>query len=179
MRPRIINWCRSKKTKWGTLEVRKELMETNIPGVFAGGDVVLGAATAIEAIADGRRAAEAIHKYLTGQKLEIPKHPFISRKDNFKKISADDFVEVARTVRAKMPVRHPEERKKDWNEIELGFTPEQVFNEALRCLECGCQAFYECDLQKHATDYETNQKNYQGEFHDLKPDTSHPLSRSN
>lgn len=164
-----------KKTKWGTLEVRKDLMETNIPGVFAGGDVVLGAATAIEAIADGRKAAEAIHKYLTGQKLDIPRHPFISRKDNFKKLSPNDFVEIARTTRAKMPVRRPEERKKDWNEIELGFTPEQVFNEAIRCLECGCQAFYECDLQKHSTEYEVNQNNYQGEFHDFKPDTSHPF----
>jgi len=164
-----------KQTKWGTLEVRKEVMDTNIPGVFAGGDVVLGAATAIEAIADGRKAAEAIHKYLTGQKLDIPKHPFMSRKDNFKKISATDFTEVAKTVRAKMSVRDAQERKKDWNEIELGFTPEQVFNEAIRCLECGCQAFYECDLQKHSTEYETNQNNYLGEFHDIKPDNSHPF----
>jgi formate dehydrogenase major subunit len=164
-----------KQTKWGTLEVRKDVMETNIPGVFAGGDVVLGAATAIEAIADGRKAAEVIHKYLTGQKLDIPKHPFMSRKDNFKKLSTSDFTEVAKTVRAKMSVRDARERRKDWNEIELGFTPEQVFNEAIRCLECGCQAFYECDLQKHSTEYETNQNNYLGEFHDIKPDNSHPF----
>jgi formate dehydrogenase major subunit len=164
-----------KQSRWGTLEVRSEIMETNLPGVFAGGDVVLGAATAIEAIADGRKAAESIHKYLTGEKLEIPKNPFISRKDNYKKISNEDFIEVGKTARAKMAVRDPNVRKNDWNEIELGFTPEQVFNEALRCLECGCQAFYDCDLQQHATDYDAVQKEFQGEYHEIRADDSHPF----
>jgi len=164
-----------KQSRWGTLEVRPEIMETNIPGVFAGGDVVLGAATAIEAIADGRKAAEAIHKYLTGDKLEIPKNPFISRKDNFKKVSDKDFIEIGKTVRAKMAVRDPNVRKKDWNEIELGFTPDQVFNEALRCLECGCQAFFDCELQRHSTDYDAIQKEFLGEYHEIRADNSHPF----
>lgn len=164
-----------KQTRWGTLEVRPEIMDTNIPGVFAGGDVVLGAATAIEAIADGRHAAEAIHKYLTGQKLDIPKHPFLSQKDNFKKITSEEFTSVPQTTRAKMRVRDPEKRRKDWDEIELGFTPDQVYNEAIRCLECGCPAFYECDLQKHSTEYDAVQKNFLGEFQDIEPDTSHPF----
>ena len=164
-----------KQSRWGTLEVRSEIMETNLPGVFAGGDVVLGAATAIEAIADGRKAAEAIHKYLTGEKLDIPKAPFISRKDNFKKISDDDFIEIEKTAREKMAVRDPNVRKKDWNEIELGFTPDQVFHEALRCLECGCQAFYDCELQRHSTDYDAVQKEFQGEFHEIRADNTHPF----
>ncbi len=40
---------------------------TSKPGVFAGGDIVTGAATVIEAMGAGRRAAESIHRYLTGQ----------------------------------------------------------------------------------------------------------------
>ena len=40
---------------------------TNKPGVFAGGDIVTGAATVIEAMGAGRRAAESIHRYLTGE----------------------------------------------------------------------------------------------------------------
>lgn len=164
-----------RQTKWGTLEVLPDLMETNIPGVFAGGDVVLGAATAIEAIADGKKAAEAIHKYLTGEKLYLPKKPFISRKENFREFSAQDFRDFSITKREKMAARSPDKRKKDWEEIELGFTPEQVYHEALRCLECGCQAFYECDLQVHSTEYEALQKQYLGEFHNMKKDSSHPF----
>jgi glutamate synthase (NADPH/NADH) small chain len=41
-------------------------METSIPGVFAGGDIVLGAATVILAMGQGRKAASAIHALLTG-----------------------------------------------------------------------------------------------------------------
>ena len=50
-------------TKWGTIKVDENLMTTR-PGVFAGGDAVRGPATAIEAFADGKKAAESIHKYL-------------------------------------------------------------------------------------------------------------------
>ena len=163
------------QTRWGTLEIKPEVMETNIPGVFAGGDVVLGPATAIEAIADGKKAAEAIHKFITGEKMELVNKPFISRKENFKKLSPDDFSYVPRVEREKMPVRDPEERKHDWGEIELGFSPDQVHHEALRCLECGCQAFYECDLQKHSTDYQAVQNQYIGDFVDVMPDKSHPF----
>ncbi len=164
-----------KTTRWGTLEVRPEIMETNIPGVFAGGDVVLGPATAIEAIADGGKAAKAIHKYITGETLDLPKKPFISRKENLRAPQPEDFASVPKIPRVKMPVRDPKERAHSWEEVELGFSEEQVHQEALRCLECGCQAFYECDLQKHSTDYEADQTAFQGEFHDLPADTSHPF----
>jgi glutamate synthase (NADPH/NADH) small chain len=42
-------------------------METSLPGVFAGGDIVQGAATVILAMGDGRRAAAAINSYLAGR----------------------------------------------------------------------------------------------------------------
>ncbi|MEM3742775.1 MAG: NAD(P)-dependent oxidoreductase [Nitrososphaerota archaeon] len=50
-------------TRWGTIKVNEDLSTTR-PGVFAGGDSVRGPATAIEAFADGKRAAESIHRYL-------------------------------------------------------------------------------------------------------------------
>ncbi|HEX2951694.1 MAG TPA: NADPH-dependent glutamate synthase [Armatimonadota bacterium] len=50
--------------KWGNIEVDDTGM-TSLPGVFAGGDIVRGAATVILAMGDGKRAAEAIHRYLS------------------------------------------------------------------------------------------------------------------
>ena len=41
-------------------------METSIPGLFAGGDVVSGPATVVEAVASGKRSAESIHRTLRG-----------------------------------------------------------------------------------------------------------------
>jgi len=52
-------------TRWGTLVVNEETMQTSIPDLFAGGDIVRGGATVILAMGDGRRAAEGIHKYLS------------------------------------------------------------------------------------------------------------------
>jgi formate dehydrogenase major subunit len=64
---------RPKKTRWSTLEADPATMKTNVNGVFAGGDVVLGPSAVIDAIAHGRNAAIAIDGYLsTG---EVPKPP--------------------------------------------------------------------------------------------------------
>ena len=50
--------------RWNTFDVDEETCATNIPGVFAGGDVVTGPDIAIRAVAAGKRAAEGIHEYL-------------------------------------------------------------------------------------------------------------------
>lgn len=55
-------------TEWGTIAADCQTMETNIPGLFAGGDIVRGGATVILAMGDGRQAASGIHQYLQGKK---------------------------------------------------------------------------------------------------------------
>lgn len=57
-------------TRWGTLVVDEDSMQTVKPGVFAGGDVVSGAATVISAMGQAKIAAEAIHRYVTGESLD-------------------------------------------------------------------------------------------------------------
>jgi glutamate synthase (NADPH/NADH) small chain len=52
--------------EWGYI-VTDEAGMTSLPGVFAGGDIVRGAATVILAMGDGKRAAAAIHAYLAGE----------------------------------------------------------------------------------------------------------------
>jgi glutamate synthase (NADPH/NADH) small chain len=52
--------------KWGYITVNEETGETSIPGVFAGGDIVTGAATVISAMGAGRRAAKEIARRLLG-----------------------------------------------------------------------------------------------------------------
>lgn len=55
-------------TKWGTIVVQEETGETTKKGVYAGGDVVSGAATVISAMGAGKRAARTIHQYLMSNK---------------------------------------------------------------------------------------------------------------
>jgi len=51
-------------TKWGTIVVNEETMQTALPEIFAGGDIVRGGATVILAMGDGKKAAESLHAYL-------------------------------------------------------------------------------------------------------------------
>jgi len=55
-----------KVSRWGTIEVDKETMQSSIPEIFAGGDIVRGGATVILAMGDGRRAAAGMDEYLKG-----------------------------------------------------------------------------------------------------------------
>jgi heterodisulfide reductase subunit A len=57
----------------GTVSVDRFSLATEHDGIFAGGDAVLGPATAVEAIAHGRRAAEAMERYLNpGKHVHFP-----------------------------------------------------------------------------------------------------------
>ncbi len=51
-------------TNWGTIQVDEQTLQSSIPELFAGGDIVRGGATVILAMGDGRKAAQSIHKYL-------------------------------------------------------------------------------------------------------------------
>ncbi len=64
--PLLTNTCPDLKlNRWGNIEVDANGM-TSIPGIFAGGDIVRGAATVILAMGDGKRSAQAIDAYLAG-----------------------------------------------------------------------------------------------------------------
>ena len=52
-------------SKWGTIIVNQETMRSDIPDLYAGGDIVRGGATVILAMGDGRRAAASMHQALS------------------------------------------------------------------------------------------------------------------
>ena len=69
--PLLTSTCPDLKlNKWGNIVADEDGM-TSVPGVFAGGDIVRGAATVILAMGDGKRAAHAMHAYLTRQPARV------------------------------------------------------------------------------------------------------------
>jgi glutamate synthase (NADPH/NADH) small chain len=54
-------------SKWGTIMVNQDTMQTDIPMLFAGGDIVRGGATVILAMGDGRKAAASMHDWIQSQ----------------------------------------------------------------------------------------------------------------
>ncbi len=161
--------------KWGDIDAKKETLQTGIPSVFAAGDGVTGPATIIEAIAQARIASESADQYLSGLPLVPMKKPFMSRKDHFKVQVKEDFAgKFLSQSREEMPTLDPEKRA-NFSEVELGYAGEEIaLHETQRCLECGCTAFFHCDLQKYSTEYGANQKSFSGEFREFQVDFRHP-----
>ena len=62
--PKLFNHPTIEVSKWGTIKINIKTMETNVPGIFAAGDIVRGASLVVWAIRDGRDAAQSIHKFL-------------------------------------------------------------------------------------------------------------------
>jgi len=139
-------------TKWDTIEVDPESLQAGIPGVFAGGDVVIGPSTVVESMGQGRRAAEAIDKHLRGEQLcdfkthmppAEPGKGFETRPHPY----SPPYDEIPKAQRVKMPQRDPASRiARDYGEVNLGYSLEQAQEEAERCLNCGvCVECYECE----------------------------------
>ncbi len=161
-------------TRWQTILVNEKTFETSVEGVFSGGDVVTGAATAIEAIAAGRKAAYAMDKYImTGKAVPEPVEYF-SRKDTYHKVNREDLKSLVPIPKRAMPVLTPEERIKSFVEVEQGYSLEDVKRETTRCLECGCVALFTCDLRKQATEYGVS-GHFSGEAKEYRMDVTHPL----
>ena len=118
-------------TPRGTLAVDVVTLATSREGVFAGGDVVSGPATVIEAIAAGRRAAQAIDKYLEGPGLFDGSAELAELADSL------DLGEILdKETRATAPLRPAAERVKDFTMVELTLSKDAAIEEARRCLRC-------------------------------------------
>ena len=134
----------------GIISADETSYRTSMPGVFAVGDATnQGASIAIEAIGEARRCAKVVDLYLNGVQV-----PYQKTYLSVKKVSPEYFADYIKLPRAKMPTRPPEERKHDFQEINLGFSEAQARAEAARCLDCGCHDFAECKLIRCANLYE-------------------------
>jgi putative selenate reductase YgfK subunit len=118
----------------GTATVNGLTLATSVPGVFAGGDAVLGPASIIDAIAQGRTAATAIDRFLGGDGA-------IDRAGNA--TTAPDFTpEVPRgTPRDSWKTLALAQRLNGFAVVEQAYDRLTAAHEAMRCLSCDLRAF--------------------------------------
>jgi len=120
---------------WGTLVVDENTLSTNIQGIFAGGDFTTGPTYVIRAIASGRRAAIAIDKYLHGEKGHIEIIDVKTEMEVDTGLAQEEEL-AEEKPRTHIQLERPEERIKDFREVEKGFTEDEAHIEAKRCLRC-------------------------------------------
>ncbi|NOY69557.1 MAG: FAD-dependent oxidoreductase [Deltaproteobacteria bacterium] len=147
-----------KVNKWGNLIADNNCL-TEHPGVFAGGDIVTGPATVIEAVAAGKRAAESIDRYIHGINADTPYF------EDFIEPIPEDLLPLEKNIEKKtraianeLPVS---QRVNDFSEIEMCFSEEEALAECERCLNCALCS--ECGLcvdacEKKAIDHNMQEK---------------------
>jgi NADH-quinone oxidoreductase subunit F len=124
-------------TERRTLEVNLETLATGLPGVFAGGDVVLGPATVTQAMAQGKLAADFIHKYLRGEDM-TPRYEVTRPTVDVEPLKLSDAEQEALldARRARVPGLPLTARSGNFEEVELSYSEELAVSEAKRCLRC-------------------------------------------
>ncbi len=161
-------------TAWGIAADPKTLA-TNLPGVFAGGDAVLGADLAVRAVAAGRMAAASIHQFLSGQAVTgEPTAAGIAMRPIDDAERAAIFRAIERASRVRAPEISLERRLAGFDEVEGRLPDEGAAREARRCLTCGCRKANCCLVRSLATEYGVDMYRFPGERRRFSQDLSHP-----
>jgi len=134
----------------GTIEVNKETLETGVPGVFAGADVVTGPKSVVEAAAAGKVAAESIDRYIQGiSQMRTPEaekySPFVKMLRPTAFADPSERILKEKSLKQVASKRSADERRKDFKEILGGLSKEQAILEAKRCLK------YDLELEEKST----------------------------
>ncbi len=170
-------------SRWNTLDTDEQTMYSGVDNIFGIGDFRRGPATAIEAIADGRKAAQAIDANFGGNMEKLYTESFRERNvtrghlirpnhvDKLKNVmrsllSANNTADIEtelehalkQVMRNKMAELNVHERHLSFNEVEKGYTNQAAIDEAKRCLSCGCHEGNNCKLRHYATDYHVDKQ---------------------
>ncbi len=165
-------------TRWNTFVYDEKTQVTDQEGVFAAGDCAFGPDILIRAIGEGRRAALAIDLHLNGAEVKLTK-PYAISRGRLADLEMADF--APRYVHAKRALEstHPAQKRlaDPWASINIGLERATAMAEATRCIECGCQARFDCDLRQYSTEYGSSETLFAGENRKYEVDKRHPLIR--
>jgi NADH-quinone oxidoreductase subunit F len=120
--------------KSSTVRVNPETLATNRPGVFAGGDLVTGPNTIVNAIAAGKKAAVMIDRYLKGEPLKQP--PVLKLPKIYIPPVGRVEESAGQVRRVETPRAMVQWRKRGFAEVEMSLTVDEATLEACRCLRC-------------------------------------------
>ncbi len=123
-------------TKWGSIAADPRTQTTSRKGLFAGGDVVTGPNTVVDAIAAGKKAAVTIDRYLSGQELQQPGDGARPSRRVEPGPGRQSPASAEHSQRLTSPHALASNRRSTFAEVELVVTEEVAQREASRCLRC-------------------------------------------
>ncbi|MBI3195125.1 MAG: FAD-dependent oxidoreductase, partial [Ignavibacteriae bacterium] len=141
-------------TPRNTVKVDPLSLATSAPGIYSGGDLSFGPRNAIDAVANGKRAAKSIHEYLQGMKsnngvsnthvreVEI----IVNKTSDYKRPWA--YEQLHRIPIPALPIN----RRIGVAQVELVYSEELARREASRCLHCWVNTIFETKGEKNGTE---------------------------
>ena len=168
---------RPEGTRWNTFVYDDKVMATKVDGVFTAGDCAFGPDTVIRAVGEGKKAAQAIDLYVAGAEVVLRKEYAISRGRLEDLDMADYSPRYVHKKRALEATHAADVRMANggYDPINVGITQAQALAEASRCIECGCNARFNCDLRSYSTDYQATETKLAGDCRDYEVDVRHPF----
>ncbi len=133
--------------------------------MFGTGDVRIGSATVVQAIAEGRRSAYAIDAYLKGLDLAAIRTRQTLAEPQPEFLSIVPFTGEVKEPRYRLKSMEPEIRNKSYLEYEIPYTREEAVAESTRCLQCTCEAIGFCDLRRLGIEYGTTLQTLEPQYH--------------
>ncbi|MCL2126373.1 MAG: molybdopterin-dependent oxidoreductase, partial [Oscillospiraceae bacterium] len=159
-------------TRGNTIIADEHMFTTNEKGVFAIGDCINdGAAIAIKAIGDAKRAAASVDGYLRGEDARYKAPYRVIRSD----MTQDDFADIKKEPRARVSHLSPDERFDSFFEVTKRLDKNMAVREAARCLECGCHDYFECKLIALADQYDVHPERYRESVLKVAVEDNHPF----
>jgi heterodisulfide reductase subunit A-like polyferredoxin len=131
------------QARGGRLAADEQTLATATPGLYAGGDAVLGPASLVDAMAQGHKASDAIDAYLRG--AAAPKADPAAQAKKDQPLAENPTPDAPKAPRHAMPQADPKRRVGSFQEIDQGLTAADAVAEAKRCLACGlCSECGQC-----------------------------------
>ncbi|HEG44202.1 MAG TPA: FAD-dependent oxidoreductase [Phycisphaerales bacterium] len=137
--------------------------QTNLDGVFAGGDVTGKRQIAVRASAHGKEAAVSMGQYLSGEKVTGSAKPFNSR---IGKMDPEELNGLVASV--------SDQQRITPSQNDGGFDDEQAIAESLRCLHCDCRKPATCKLRQYSLQYAARGNRYKSQRRRFVQQLDHP-----
>ena len=126
-------------TPGGTIKIDPATLATSAPGVYAGGDVAFGPRNLIDAVANGKRAAQSIHEYLAGDGARLETIVAIEKLPTTHYEMLAGYERLDREA----PPTLATNRRTGIAEVETGYDADAARRQAARCLVCHVQTIYD------------------------------------
>lgn len=127
----------------GMIKTDGNALSTSVPGLFVAGDLAYGPKLVIDAVASGKKAARAIHEYISGRRLVMNKEEEHSRVPSGTELHCRDYEKIERRAVPAEPVA--ERMESAFTPVEKGFTKEMAEEQGNRCLNCAVNTIFDGD----------------------------------